>query len=119
MYYLRWYGLRVEAALRRAAIQKRGKGRGRRRAAQPDLSVQSSIGATDIMWRIRSALKLGDMGGGGVCAWAFHAAFLEGVGEGVARSDVDPRQRWNLVRPSATLFQLTYTRTIAQVLRRL
>ena len=82
MYYLRWYGLRVEAALRRAAIQKRGKGRGRRRAAQPDLSVQSSIGATDIMWRIRSALKLGDMGGGGVCAWAFHAAFLEVVGEG-------------------------------------
>jgi hypothetical protein len=37
----------------------------------------------------------------------------------VARSDVDPRQIWNLVRPSATLFQLTYTRTIAQVLRRL
>jgi hypothetical protein len=45
------------------AKQKRAKGHGRPRG-QSHLSVQSSIGATDIMWRIRSALKLGDMGAG-------------------------------------------------------
>ena len=67
--------MRVEAALGLVAMQKRAKGQGRLRG-QPDLSVQSSIGATDIMWRIRSALKLSDMGGGGMCAWAFHAALM-------------------------------------------